>query len=136
MKKLFVIAAAVAALSLINVVAIADTTLATPSAPAAPVTPIKALDVFHGKVSAVDTTAKTITIDSKKDGSKTFTVTDTTEIKLDGKVVTLADLTAGTKAAVKFDGTTALKIHAKTAVAKSAKKQDKPLAGTASVPAF
>jgi hypothetical protein len=136
-KKLLAIAAAIAAFGIINV-ANADTTTTptTPATPVAPATPTPPKDVFHGKIATIDTTAKTITIDSKKMGSQTYTYTDTTEVKVDDKAATIADLTVGMHAGVKFDGSTALKINAHAGKAKTAKNADTPLPGTASAPTF
>jgi len=49
-----------------------------------------------GSVTAVDTTANTITITSKAGGAKTFSVTDSTKITgADGSATTLADIKTG-----------------------------------------
>jgi hypothetical protein len=45
---------------------------------------------FHGKISAVDTAAMTLTV-----GSLTINVTSTTKITKDGKPATLSDFAAG-----------------------------------------
>ncbi|HEX7570643.1 MAG TPA: hypothetical protein VF492_09070 [Verrucomicrobiae bacterium] len=45
---------------------------------------------FHGKVTAVDSTAMTVTV-----GTKTYNVTADTKITKDRKPATLADITAG-----------------------------------------
>jgi len=51
---------------------------------------------FGGMLSAVDTTANTITVQNKKQGPRTFQVTDSTKVtKTDGSAATLADLKAG-----------------------------------------
>src|SRR2546422_9987738 len=48
-----------------------------------------------GKVTAVDTTAKTITVQHGKAGeAKTFKVDDSTKITVDGKEAKLADITS------------------------------------------
>ncbi len=55
----------------------------------------------HGKVSAVDATAKTITITHGKGGeAKVFTITDATTITVDGAAGKLADITTGMLAKV------------------------------------
>ena len=48
------------------------------------------VNVFHGKLDAVDNTAKTITV-----GSRTFQITSQTKIKKDGKPATLGDGVVG-----------------------------------------
>ena len=45
---------------------------------------------YHGKVTAVDSAAMTVTV-----GSKTFNVTSDTKITKEGKPATLSDITAG-----------------------------------------
>ena len=66
---------------------------------------------IKGKIEQVDTTAKTITISLKSKGkkggdsgassdTKTFTVTDSTKITLDGKDAKLADLASKMEAKV------------------------------------
>lgn len=47
---------------------------------------------FHGKVSAVDATAATVTV-----GKTTVNITSETKITKDGKPATLADITVGEK---------------------------------------
>ena len=49
---------------------------------------------FRGKVSAVDKTAKTITLDGKEKG-RTFQITSGTKITKDGKPAVLDDVTVG-----------------------------------------
>lgn len=49
---------------------------------------------FRGKLTAVDTTAKTITVGGKEK-DRTFSVTSETRIKKDGKPATLADAKVG-----------------------------------------
>jgi len=54
----------------------------------------------HGKVTAVDTTANTITISSKKTGqSTTFKAADA-KVTVDGVAGKLADITVGMKAKI------------------------------------
>ncbi len=51
---------------------------------------------FGGTVSAVDATAKTITVDNKRDGSRTFQLTDSTKVSAGGKdTATLDDVKVG-----------------------------------------
>jgi hypothetical protein len=51
---------------------------------------------FGGTVSSVDATAKTITVTNKKQGTKTFSITDDTKLsKTDGTAITLADIKPG-----------------------------------------
>jgi hypothetical protein len=68
-------------------------------APAGSASPAaSATDKLHygGTVSSVDTTAKTITVANKKQGTKTFSITDSTKLtKTDGTTITLADIKAG-----------------------------------------
>ena len=60
----------------------------------APAAPMKSKR-FAGKISAVDSTAKTVTVDNKTDGSRTFGVTSDTKIMKDGKPGTLSDGVVG-----------------------------------------
>jgi hypothetical protein len=60
------------------------------NAPAAPATPKPHGLPFHGKVSAVDTTAMTFTV-----GETTLTVNSKTKIKKDGEPATMSDITVG-----------------------------------------
>lgn len=58
---------------------------------------------FRGKVTAVDASAKTITVQQnpKRGGeAKTFTVTDATKITVDGKDGALANITTSMRASV------------------------------------
>jgi Domain of unknown function (DUF5666) len=59
----------------------------------------------HGKVSAVDATAMTVTV-TAKDGDKTITVTSDTKITKDGADAQFSDITVGEMiiAACKQDG--------------------------------
>lgn len=71
---------------------------------------------FHGKVTAVDATANTITVESKKSAeSKTFKAADA-KITVDGAAGKLADITVGMKAKVTVGTTpdTATAIDAST----------------------
>jgi Cu/Ag efflux protein CusF len=66
---------------------------------------------FGGTVSAVDASAKTITVDSKKGGSKTFSLTDSSTLTgADGSSTTLADIKTGDHVRISYttgsDGTT------------------------------
>jgi hypothetical protein len=62
--------------------------------PATPAAPAKStMAPFHGKIGAVDKTAKTITLDEKT--KRTFQVTSETKIMKDGKPATLDDATVG-----------------------------------------
>jgi 3-dehydroquinate synthase class II len=52
----------------------------------------------------VDATAKTITVTNKKQGTKTFAITDSTKLtKTDGTVITLADIKPGDHVHGSFD---------------------------------
>jgi len=58
---------------------------------------------FSGKVTAVDATAKTITVTpSHRTGGdpKTFALTDATKIEVEGKTATISDIKADMKAKV------------------------------------
>jgi Cu/Ag efflux protein CusF len=55
-----------------------------------------------GEITAVDPTAGTVTINSKKEGSKTFSVTATTKFGGEGKDITIADLKAGDKVTIHY----------------------------------
>jgi len=50
---------------------------------------------IHGKVSAVDATAMTLTVSTKKNGDQTFTVTTDTKIMKNDASATIADITVG-----------------------------------------
>jgi len=50
---------------------------------------------INGKVSAVDATAMTVTVSTKKGGDQTFTVTSDTKITKNDASVTFADITVG-----------------------------------------
>ena len=58
----------------------------------APATNAPATSRFRGYVEAVDATAKTFTLGSKKGGKAVITITADTKITKDGKPATLADL--------------------------------------------
>lgn len=65
------------------------------SAPAATTpAPKKHGPMFHGKVSAVDATAKTVTVAGKA-GDATYAVTADTKITKEGQPATLADVAVG-----------------------------------------
>lgn len=71
-----------------------------------------------GPITAIDTTASTVTINDRKQGSVTVTVNDATELRLDNnKNATLAMLAVGDRADARYDTTTmvASRIKAKTA---------------------
>jgi hypothetical protein len=64
--------------------------------PAAPAAPAKAKSTrFSGKLSKVDTTAKTITVENKSKGDRTIEITSETKITKDGKPAMLADGVVG-----------------------------------------
>lgn len=50
---------------------------------------------FFGKLSAVDSTAKTITVENKTKDKRTFEITSETKITKEGKPATLSDGTVG-----------------------------------------
>jgi len=61
---------------------------------------------YHGKVTAVDATANTITVENKKTSeSKTFKAADA-KVTVDGAPGKLADITVGMKAKVTVNPTT------------------------------
>ncbi len=106
----------------------AQTTPATTPAPASK--PAKAPKTqYGGTLSAIDTTANTITVTStsKKNGDQSLViaVASTTVIKRDGKKATLADFKTGEKVTGSYttDGTTltAATLSYKTAKAKAPK---------------
>lgn len=121
---------AVVAASTIAATAFADTpaqpappAAPAPSAPAPPANPSSpttpAANKHRGHVTAVDTTAQTITIESKAAGSSTFTVTATTKITVNKATATLADVKVGQSAVVTSDdGKTATAITARDRAAK------------------
>jgi hypothetical protein len=103
---------------------------ATTPAPASTPAPAKAKKTqYSGTLSAIDTTANTITVTStsKKNGDQTLViaVASTTVIKRDGKKATLADFKTGEKATGSYttDGTTltAATLNFRTAKAKAPK---------------
>lgn len=63
-------------------------------APAAPASKPKA-PTFRGKLAKVDAAAKTITVENKSKGDRTFVITSETKITKDGKPATLADGVVG-----------------------------------------
>jgi len=76
----------------------ATTTPATTTSAAAPAAPAKPKPTrFAGALTAVDTTANTITITDKTKAPRTFTITATTKITKDKKPATLADFAVGDK---------------------------------------
>lgn len=61
----------------------------------------------EGTITAVDTTANTVTVQSEEDGSEvTVNVTAETEIEVDDQDATIADLQAGMEAEAEYDPTT------------------------------
>jgi hypothetical protein len=60
-----------------------------------PAKPHAAGSRFFGKLSAVDTTAKTITVENKTMPKRTFDITSETKITKDGKPATLNDGVVG-----------------------------------------
>src|SRR6478672_10044633 len=62
-----------------------DKTPATPAAPSKPKAP-----GFRGTLSKVDSAAKTITVENKTKGDRTFEITSDTKITKGGKPATLA----------------------------------------------
>jgi hypothetical protein len=72
---------------------------------------------FHGKVSAVDTTANTLTV-----GALTINVTSDTKITKDGQPATLADITVGANASGSYKKDAAGKLNA-TVIHIGAKKK-------------
>ncbi len=70
---------------------------------------------YGGTVASVDTAAKTITVTNKKQGTKTFEVTDKTKVsKTDGTVITLADIKPGDHVHGGYDTTADGKLEALT----------------------
>jgi hypothetical protein len=67
----------------------ADDTTAAATAAAAPASPSGPLK-FHGPITSVDTNAMTFVV-----GDQTFTITDESEIKKNGKIATIADAFVG-----------------------------------------
>jgi len=126
----------------------AQTTTATP-APAAATTPApkKAKPTpYNGSLTAIDTTANTVTVEStsKKDGVKTLTlaITPTTKFENAKKPATLADFVVGDKVTGSYvknaDGSlAAFSLHKGMTKAKTPKapKAPKPAATTDATPA-
>lgn len=93
---------------------------------------------YEGTLTAVDPTASTITVTTKK-SSKTIAIASTTKIKKDKKPATLADFAVGAKVTGSYTADaagklTASSLYTKTAVA-SAKPAAKPAAAPAAAPA-
>lgn len=77
---------------------------------------------FNGKVSAVDSAAKTVTV-----GSQTLNVTAETKITKDGKPATLADITVGEAARGSYKKDEAGKLNAASiSVGEKAPKGEQP----------
>jgi hypothetical protein len=95
---------------------------AAPSAPAAH----KEMAARHGKITAVDAAAKTITIQVKDAEPQTIATDDKTEVMVDGKAATFADLKAGLFVQVLPDTGTATKIVAKSEMKGKKKPAAKP----------
>lgn len=73
--------------------------------------------VVHGKITQVDATAKTLTLQQKKGADVSMTVADDAKITVDDKVATLADVKVGMFANAhrkKGDATVAVQVHAHT----------------------
>ena len=87
MKK-YIALFAIAAAALMAVPALTLAQDAT--APAA-----KKQPAIHGKVSAVDAAAMTVTVNTKKGGDQTYTVNSDTKIMKDGVAAKLADIAVG-----------------------------------------
>ena len=68
---------------------------ATPDATAPAVKKHHGGHAIHGKVSAVDATAMTLTVSTKKGGDQTYAVTSDTKIMKDKAPATFADITVG-----------------------------------------
>ena len=101
------------------------TTTSTAPAPASSKTPAKSKKA-SGTLTAIDTTANTITVDNKTDGSRTFAIASTATFAKDKKPATLADFAVGDKVYVTYtkdaSGTmTATKLSKTTPKAKPAK---------------
>jgi hypothetical protein len=93
-KQIALFSLVTAALLAMPAISRAQDTTTNPPAAAAPAAKKHALLPFHGKVSAVDATAGTITV-----GKLTINVTADTKVTKDGKPATLADFAAGELAA-------------------------------------
>ena len=70
----------------------------------------------EGTVTAVDTTASTVTLTTEEDGqSKTFTIPTTATIEVNGTTATLSAVQVGMHAVVTFDSMgNVVKLEAKT----------------------
>jgi len=88
MKKYIALATILAAV--IAAPAVVRAEAASTNAPSADAPKKHHGSVFHGKVSAVDAAAMTVTV-----GTKTYTVTSDTKIVKDGKPAAFADITVG-----------------------------------------
>ena len=122
MKKQIALFSIMAA-ALIAVPAISHAADKNKDAPAAADSAKKQILPFHGKISAVDTTAATITI-----GKMTINITSETKITKDGKPATVADLAVGDMAGGAYKKDDASKknatvIHVGEKAAKEGKKK-------------
>jgi hypothetical protein len=77
----------------------------------------------RGTITAVDATAKTVTIKGEGDKTTTYTTTADTKVSIDRAPATLADLKVGDTAFVKADGTVASRIGVRHG---EEKKKDEP----------
>lgn len=113
-------------LAALAIVAVVGVSYAEDAAPAAPAPAHKAdMAARHGKITAVDAAAKTITIQAKDGQPQTVATDDKTEITLDGKPATFADLKAGLFTQVTPDTGTATKIVAKSEMKPAGGKKKK-----------
>ena len=90
-KNIALIAIAAAALLAVPAITRAQDAAANSSSATAPA---HKKATIHGKVSAVDATAMTVTVTGKA-GDSTYTVTSDTKITKDGAPATFADITVG-----------------------------------------
>ena len=98
MKKFFAIASI-----LITAFALSGTVLAQqkPAAKKAPPTKVPQAKIAKGEVSAVDTSARTLTL-MERGKAVTFAYDETTKITEDGRTVEPSAITTGAKATVKY----------------------------------
>jgi hypothetical protein len=113
-------------------------TTATPAAaPVAKTTTTKPKKVaYDGTLTAIDPTASTITVATKK-STRTLTIASTTKIKKDKKPATLADFTVGAKVTGSYTTDAAGKLTASSLYTKTATVSTAPAAkpATSAAPA-
>jgi phage baseplate assembly protein gpV len=136
--------AAILSLALVGTSAQAQTPTTTPAPSTTSPAPAKVKKSgkieYKGTVTAIDPSAKTITVQGSK-ATITLSIASTTTFKKDGKPATLEDFTVGEKVTGSYAKgatgvLTACSVHTKTAMAKTTKpKPTTPASTTSPAPA-